>query len=170
MSTWMAQSRSRLPRLAENAVERARLTLVPRPERRAPRMPFLALVALVLLLGVIGLLVFNTHMQQSSFKATALEARAAALHAEEQALRMELDTLRDPQRVAQRARDLGMVPVANPAFLRLSDGEVLGEARAVTPADAQRLTPLPTRRPDALMPPAANVTADDLVDGAPSTE
>ena len=32
---------------------------------------------------------------------------------------MELDTLRDPQRVAQRARTLGMVPVANPAFLKL---------------------------------------------------
>jgi hypothetical protein len=170
MSTWIAQSRSRLPRLAENAVERARLTLVPRQQRRAPRVPFLALVAAVLLTGVVGLLVFNTHMQQTSFQATALEARATALHAQEQALRMELDSLRDPQRVAQRARTLGMVPIANPAFLQLSDGTVLGDAVPAAETDAQRLTPLPTRRPEALMPPAPTVTAQDLVgDGAPST-
>jgi cell division protein FtsB len=177
MSTWIAQSRGRLPRLAENAVERARLTLVPRQERRAPRVPFLVLVAAVLLTGVVGLLVFNTHMQQTSFQATALEAKATTLHAQEQALRMELDTLRDPQRVAQRARALGMVPIANPAFLQISDGTVLGEAVPAAATDAQRLTPLPTRRPDALMPPAPTVTPDDLVDdatgadadGAPST-
>jgi hypothetical protein len=39
MSMWMgqarAQVRTRLPRLAENAVERARLTLVPRGRTRA---------------------------------------------------------------------------------------------------------------------------------------
>jgi hypothetical protein len=170
MSTWMAQSRTRLPRLAETAVERARLTLVPRPRQQAARMPFLAFVALVLLVGVIGLLVFNTHMQQASFKATALETRATALHAQEQALRMELDNLRDPQRVAQRARTLGMVPVANPAFLKLSDGSTLGNAVPAAATDAQRLTPLPTKRPAELMPPAAPVTRGDLVDGAPSEQ
>ncbi len=168
MSTWMAQSRTRLPRLAETAVERARLTLVPRPRHQAPRMPFLAFVALVMLTGVVGLLVFNTHMQQASFQATTLETRATALHAQEQALRMELDTLRDPQRVAQRARSLGMVPVANPAFLNLEDGSTLGSAVPATAEDAQRLTPLPTRRPASLMPAAPTVTRGDLVDGAPS--
>jgi cell division protein FtsB len=171
MSTWIAQSRSRLPRFAENAVERARLTLVPHQQRRAPRVPFLALVAAVLLTGVVGLLVFNTHMQQASFQATALQAQATAMHAEEQALRMELDNLRDPQRVAQRARALGMVPIANPAFLELSDGDVLGNPVPAAATDAQRLTPLPTRPPEALMPPATQVTSEDLVgDGAPSPE
>lgn len=162
----MAQSRGRLPRLAETAVDRARLTLVPRPSRQAPRVPFLVLVGLVLLTGVIGLLLFNTHMQQASFRATGLETRAAALHAQEQGLRMELDHLRDPQRVAQRARSLGMVPVANPAFLKLSDGTVLGQAVPAAATDAQRLTPLPTRRPAALMTASPDLTADDLVDGA----
>lgn len=166
----MAQSRSRLPRLAETAVERARLTLVPRPTRNAPRMPFVALVGAVLLAGVIGLLLFNTHMQQASFKATALETRAAALHAQEQGLRMELDTLRDPQRVALRARSLGMVPVVNPAFLRLSDGTVLGEAVPATGADAQRITPRPTRRPAELVVPADKITVRDLLSGAPTTD
>jgi hypothetical protein len=45
----------------------------------APRrpVPFVTLVVLVLLGGVIGLLMFNTSMQQASFAATALEQQAA---------------------------------------------------------------------------------------------
>jgi len=176
MSSWAGQARAkmptRLPRFAETAVERARLTLVPRRQPTAPRVPFLMLVAVVLLGGVVGLLMFNTSMQQASFRATALEAEAARLHAEEQSLRMELDRLRDPQRVAARATDLGMVPMVNPAFLRLSDGKVLGDAVAATPLDAQRLEPLPARKPPSLHPTPVRVvlsaTPDTGRDGVPS--
>jgi hypothetical protein len=171
MSAWMAQARTRLPRLAETAVERARLTVVPRRPTAAPRVPFMILVALVLLGGVVGLLLFNTSMQQASFRATAMEATAAQLHAKEQSLRMDVDRLRDPQRVATRAQALGMVPLVNPAFIRLSDGEVLGNPVAALPADAQRLTPLPTRKPAALVLPPVTVVAetpDARRDGVPS--
>ena len=175
MSAWMghAQSRlNRLPRIAENAVERARLTVVPRQRRRAPRVPFMILVSLVLLGGVVGLLLFNTSMQQASFRATALETTAADLHAREQSLRMEVDQLRDPQRVATRAQELGMVPLVNPAFIRLSDGEVLGNPVPASAADAQRITPLPARKPAELRVPPVTVTLpaapDRTASGAPS--
>jgi hypothetical protein len=149
MSSWTSATstaRARLPRIAEQAVERARLTVVPR-RSHAPRVPFVILISVVLLGGVVGLLLFNTSMQQDSFKATALETQAAQLHAEEQSLQMELDRLRDPQEVAQRAERLGMVPLLNPAFIRLSDGTILGNPIPATAADAQRINPLPTRPP-----------------------
>jgi hypothetical protein len=149
MSSWTSATsaaRARLPRIADQAVERARLTVVPR-RSNAPRVPFVILVAVVLLGGVVGLLLFNTSMQQDSFKATALETQAAQLHAQEQSLQMELDRLRDPQEVAQRAENLGMVPILNPAFIRLSDGQILGNPIPATALDGQRITPLPTRRP-----------------------
>ena len=172
MSMWMgqarAQVRTRLPRLAENAVERARLTLVPRGRTRAKRMPFLVLVSFVLLAGVIGLLVVNTQMQQVSFKATALEAQAASLRAEKQGLQMELDKLRDPLRVADQAQRLGMVPIAHPAFLQLADGSILGEAVPASALDAQRITPLPTRRPVGFDPRPYVRVAQVPTDGAPS--
>ncbi len=152
MSALVNQARSRMPRIAEAAVERARLTVVPRASRRAPRMPFVALVSLVLVLGVAGLLLFNTSMQQASFKATAMQDRAQALAAQAQSLQMELARLRDPQRVAERARHLGMVPPSSPAFLRLSDGKVLGDPQPASSADAVRITPLPTRKPLELRP------------------
>jgi hypothetical protein len=163
MSDWRATAR-RLPRVAPQlysaALDRARLTVVPRQERRAPRTPFVALVASVLLAGVVGLLLFNTHMQQGSFRATALELRATELHATQQSLQMELDRLRDPQEVAARAQALGMVPLTNPAFLTLPDGRTLGEARPASPLDAQRLTPLPTRKPADYRPPVRRVPWD----------
>jgi hypothetical protein len=176
MSAWMGQARSRLPRLAEDAVERARLTVVPRRPQRTPRMPFMVLVATVLLGGVVGLLLFNTHMQTGSFRATALEQQVDALHAKEQSLRMELDQLREPQRVATRAQELGMVPITNPAFLRLSDGKVLGDAVPASAEDGQRLDPLPPQRPGDLETGDESVqrevirtqTPDTSVDGVPS--
>lgn len=152
MSTPVAQVRSRVPRIAEAAVERARLTVVPRGATRAPRMPFVTLVSVLLVSGVVGLLLFNTHMQNGSFVTTSLEARATALAAKQESLQMTMDRMRDPQRVAARAKRLGMVPAASPAFLRLSDGQVLGNPAAALPEDGVRITPVPTPKPRSLQP------------------
>lgn len=152
MSALMGQARNRVPRFAEAAVERARLTVVPRRRTRAPRVPFVTLVSLLLVGGVAGLLAFNTSMQQASFTATALEERAEVLDAREQSLHMALERLRDPQRVAVEARRMGMVPPSSPAFLRLGDGAVLGNPVAAVPEDAVRVIPLPTRKPKNLRP------------------
>lgn len=148
MSGLMEQARSRFPRIAEQAIERARLTVVPRTRTAAPRAPFVIVVATVLLVGVVGLLLFNTSMQQQSFAAAELEDKQAALRAEQQQLQMDLDRLRDPQRVTQEAQRLGMVPMLTPVFLDLSDGEVLGEAAPASALDRMRLRPRPPQVPE----------------------
>ncbi len=158
MSSPAVQLRSRFtsksPRgIAEAAVARARLTVVPRRRTRAARMPFVVLVSLVLLGGVIGLLLFNTSMQQASFAATALEQQASAMTAREQTLKMELDVLRDPQRVAEQAQNMGMVPPGSPTFLNLANGKVLGDRAPATSMNAVRLLPLPPVKPAILDPP-----------------
>jgi hypothetical protein len=153
MSSPALQFRPRVPRIAEAAVERARLTVVPRGRTRAAKVPFVTLVTLLLVGGVVGLLLFNTSMQQASFATTSLEAQARTLSAHEQTLRMELDDLRDPQRVAQQAQELGMVPSVNPAFLDVTDGTVLGQPRPATPEDGLRIRPHPVPKPQVLTPP-----------------
>lgn len=158
MSTLINQAR-RVPRIAEAAVERARLTVVPRASsRRAARMPFMALVSLLLVGGVAGLLFFNTSMQQTSFAATSLENRAERLEAQRQGLQMELETLRNPQRIAVQAKGMGMVPGAAPAFVRLSDGTVLGKPVPARADDAMRVAPLPTPKPKRLRPKPLVIT------------
>jgi len=157
MSSPAVQFRSRMPRIAEAAVERARLTVVPRRRVRAARVPFVTLVTLVLLGGVIGLLLFNTSMQQASFATTSLEDQASSLSAREQTLRMELDVLRNPQHVAEQARKMGMVTAGSPAFLRLSDGKILGQAAPPDPTQNVRIVPPAPAKPAVLNPPPTYV-------------
>jgi len=152
MSTPLSQALSRAQRPAWAAVERARLTVVPRRTQKAPRVPFISLVSLLLVGGVVGLLLFNTNMQQASFVATSMEEQAALLAGKEESLRLQLDRLRDPQQVAARAKRLGMVPAADPAFIRLSDGKVLGRPTVAEPTDGFRIAPLPPAKPESLRP------------------
>lgn len=147
------QVRVRVPRFAEAAVERARLSVVPNRRIRAPRTPFAVLVLAVLAAGVVGLLMFNTHMQQASFRATALEQQAGGLVAQQQSLDMELERLRDPQRLAKKARALGLVAPAVPAFIRLADGAVIGTPTPARAEDAVPIHALPPAKPQNLDPP-----------------
>lgn len=129
-SSAAAQVRARVPRIAEAAVHRARLTVVPRPRSRprAPRVPFVTLVSVILLAGVVGLLMFNTSMQQASFRAAALERQADDLTARQEALRLDLQAARDPQRIAAAAQRMDMVlPAGGPLVLDLAEGTILGD-------------------------------------------
>ncbi len=127
VSSASGAARARSPRVAEAAAERARLTVVPRTLTRPPQLPFAVLTAVALIGGVVGLLMFNTNMAAASFRVNDLQQQLTALQAREDQLNLSLDKLNDPQRLARRARALGMVPLGSPAFLRLSDGQVLGD-------------------------------------------
>jgi cell division protein FtsB len=152
MSSPALQPRIRVPRIAQDAVDRARLTVVPRVRSRAPRVPFVTLVSMLLVGGIVGLLLFNTSLQQASFSAASLERQADALAAREQTLRMELDELRDPQRVATQAQQLGMVIAPAPVFLDLDSGKVSGVRIPATRANALRLHPKAPTKPAVLAP------------------
>ncbi len=158
------------------AVPRQMLRAVPRLRSRRPRVPFVSLVSLVLVAGVVGLLLFNTSMQQASFDATRLEEQAAALSAREEGLQMELEALRDPQRLARQARRQGMVPAPSAAFLDLETGEVSGpKPTPASPKDDTPVEPPARRKPKALDPPPIRVEGtppaqlgDATVQGPPS--
>lgn len=152
MSSPALQPRTRVTRIAQEAVDRARLTVVPRVRTRAPRVPFVTLVSLVLVGGIVGLLLFNTSMQQASFAASSLETQADTLAAREQTLRMELDELRDPQRVATQAQQMGMVIPSAPVFLDLGSGTTSGVRTPTTRENAIRLQPPPPIMPANLAP------------------
>ncbi|NYI46941.1 outer membrane murein-binding lipoprotein Lpp [Nocardioides aromaticivorans] len=144
------------PRIAQAALERARLTVVPRTRRtRAPRVPFVAFVSVILLAGVVGLLLFNTSMQQASFKATALENQATDLGAQQEALEMDIQALREPQRLARLAQDMGMVIPSTPAgVLDLSTGRITGKPVPASGGDAIPLHMPGPKKPAELQRPA----------------
>lgn len=164
----MAGAARSLPRAAE-AVERARLSVVPRARVQAARVPFVSLVSVLLLGGVVGLLFFNTSMQQTSFTVSSLQQQATVLSAREQSLAMEIQRLQDPQAIARRAQRLGMAIPEAPLFLDLRSGRVVGDRDAASVTSRVALdpaaAPLPAElnpRPEVrIVPPPEGVLPED---------
>jgi hypothetical protein len=88
-------------------------------------MPFVLLVVLLLGGGLIGLLVLNSALSEGSFQLDDLQKDTKSLTDEEQALQRDVDAYSAPDALQRRARELGMVPGGDPAFLN-PDGTVLG--------------------------------------------
>ena len=158
MSSPALQLRERISRRSEQAIARARLTVVPRRRVRAARMPFVTLVSLVLLGGIVGLLCFNTQMQQASFAATSLEAQSNSLTAREQTLHDELQDLRSPQNLATLAQRAGMVVPQSACTLRLAAGTTEKGCEAATAVDPLPLLGQPPKKPAVLDPAPIVVT------------
>jgi hypothetical protein len=165
MSSSALQLRQRVPRLADAAVAKARLTVVPRRRVRAARMPFVTLVSLVLLGGIVGLLCFNTQMQQASFAATSLEAQAASLNAREQTLHDELQDLRSPQHLATLAQGAGMVAPESSCTVSLAARTTDKACEPATADNTPNLLARPPGKPDVLNPAPVVITVPPATSG-----
>jgi hypothetical protein len=124
------------PRFSPESAKAAGLRLVRPVRSRARRAPFVVVVLTVLSVGLVGLIVMSTILQAQSFEAERLNRQAAALETQQQSLTRQVDRLQSPANVARRAIALGMVPNTNPAFLRLSDGKVLGKPEPALPGSS----------------------------------
>jgi len=121
-------------RPARGEQPRSRMLRLVGPARsRARRAPFVVVVLGLLSAGLVGLIVMSTVLQAQSFQLSTLSQQADALATQQQAMTREVERMQSPSEVAARAMALGMVPNANPVFLRLSDGKVVGKP---SPAEA----------------------------------
>jgi hypothetical protein len=122
MSSMVARALAPAPRRLEDA-KAAGLRLVRPVRSRARRAPFVVVVLTVLGSGLVGLILMSTVLQAQSFEAARLDRQATELQTKQQAISREIERLQSPSNV----------PPANPAFLRLTDGKVLGEAIPAEP-------------------------------------
>lgn len=108
--------------------QQAQLRLVaPLAPDRVGRGAFIFMVLGVVAAGLMIILIINTTVAQGSFELGTLKAERASLTERESTLNAQLAALSTPDSLRSMARQLGMVPSRNPAFLRVSDGEVLGK-------------------------------------------
>ncbi|GLW47835.1 hypothetical protein Stsp02_34970 [Streptomyces sp. NBRC 14336] len=151
---------SRKPELKGRAARLARL--FPTGTGQAARTPFVVLVVLLLGGGLIGLLVLNSALSEGAFRLDDLQRETKSLTDEEQALQRDVDAYSAPDALQRRARELGMVPGGDPAFLD-PDGTVKGvPAPAAAPAR-------PTKAPDPLvLAPEAYPTKSPTPTSTPS--
>jgi hypothetical protein len=155
---------NRKPRLKGRAARLARL--FPAGPRQAARTPFVLLVVLLLGGGLIGLLVLNSALSEGSFKMDDLQKDTKSLTDEEQALQRDIDSYSAPDALQRRARELGMVPGGDPAFLD-PDGTVKGVPSAAAPLSPAE-SPMAVRPPEALATdvPAQTPAPDASAGGA----
>ncbi|MEU0580269.1 septum formation initiator family protein [Streptomyces griseoincarnatus] len=108
---------------------------LPTGRAQAARTPFVLLVVVLLGGGLIGLLVLNSALSEGAFRLDDLQRETKELTDEEQALQRDIDAYSAPDALQRRARELGMVPGGDPAFLG-PDGKVKGVPSAASAARA----------------------------------
>ena len=86
---------------------------------RSPRAPFVVLVLLLLGVGLIGLLLLNTSLQQGSFELDDLQSETALLRDRQSTLADEVASRGAPDALAEQALRLRMVKTEAPMFLQL---------------------------------------------------
>ncbi|GGV39720.1 hypothetical protein GCM10010277_27640 [Streptomyces longisporoflavus] len=141
---------SKKPELRGRAARLARL--LPSGPNQAARAPFVLLVVLLLGGGLIGLLILNSSLNEGSFQLSELKKETTELTDQEQELQREVDAYAAPDALQRRARELGMVPGGDPAFLN-PDGTVRG-----VPGAAKSSALLPDPRPQEVASPAPSVS------------
>jgi hypothetical protein len=149
------------------------LRLVPPVRRPAPKAPFVVLLGTLLTAGLAGLLYLHTALAEDSFRLHDLATRSAVLADQEQALEQEVAEAASPARLAEGAEAMGMVRSENPAFIRLSDGAVLGKPKPGVvppppPAPAATATPSPTASASADADPTGGPAGEQADGSGPS--
>ena len=118
------------PSRAPSPAPRPRLRLVRAPAHERTRVPFVLLCMAILVGALLGALLLNTNMARGAYEAHHLKLELATQARDEQSLSTALDAKASPAQLAAAAQALGMVPAPGLAFLRLSDGAVLGRPEA----------------------------------------
>lgn len=115
---------------------RPRLRPVPRPRGRLARMPFLMVLAGLLGLGMVGLLLLNTTLQNQAFQASELKRTAAEMTYQQGELEAAVAEADSVSELSRRASQLGMRPHSEVAYVVVGENKVIGEAK---PADGSYL-------------------------------
>lgn len=97
-----------------------------------PRASFLVLVLGIVTVGVAGILVLTTKINENSFVLGDLRAQQAELDLQEQRLRAALTERQSTGNLRAAAVRLGLVPAGNPAYLELPDGRIIGVPEPAT--------------------------------------
>jgi hypothetical protein len=99
-------------------------------------------------IGMSGLLMLNTTLQNQAFESRTLNRQATELAYAQADLKNQLDALAAPEELARRASALGMRPNPYPAFLVLPSGKVVGKP---TPVKGEEVPALIVKTPAQLV-------------------
>lgn len=143
------------------------LAQVPIPQRRMANVPFVLSLGVFLALGMVGLLLLNTALQEQGFAVQSQQKASDQLGYRVAALESEVTEARSSTRLAVEATKLGMVPNPYPVYLALPAGVVIGDPTKISGYEVpdvryrtpQELMVLATRAADAEVKRLADLAA-----------
>jgi len=112
--------------------------VAPRPDSRTrPRIVYALTAGAGMAAIVIAQLLLSVGISQGAYEISTLQSNQVELGRTTESMTEDLVKVSSPQNLAANAAALGMVSNSTPAYLRLSDGAVLGApvSAAGTPAD-----------------------------------
>lgn len=109
-----------------------RLRVAPPPPVSVPRAPFVGLILVLVVGGVLGILLVNTKINENAFKLEKLQQQQAKLDVDQQQLEKEIAEQKAPGNLTANARKLGLVESGEPAYIRLPDGRMIGVPHPAT--------------------------------------
>ena len=143
--------------------QRGRLRPVAAPTQRLARFPFLLVLIGTFGLGMAGLLMLNTTLQNQAFQARSLNRQATELTYVQADLENRLDSYAAPAELARLASKAGMRPNPHPVFLVLPEGKIVGEP---TPVSGHEVPGLVVKTPEQLAAEEARKIAKAKAAGA----
>jgi hypothetical protein len=109
-----------------NSKRQPGLRVAPPAPVSVARAPFVALVLVVVVAGVLGILVLNTKINENAFTLNHLQDQQSRLDQQEQQLDQHLAELESPNSLSAAAHRLGLISSGTPAYLPLPNGQSVG--------------------------------------------
>lgn len=117
------------PRQAPQAT--SLLRPVPSGQSGLGRLPFMLILAGVLVVGLVGLLMLQTRVQEQSFEVRQLQTQATELSYRQAQIEAQVQQKATPSEIARQATALGMVPNPYAVYIDVRTGSVVGSQTAV---------------------------------------
>ncbi len=123
-----------------------RLRSLPAAPPRLARLPFLIVLAVIVAMGMAGVLVLSVNLQQRADMLSSLRAQDSDLGYQEASLQARVDEASSVTSLSQQAYRLGMRPDPAPAFINLDTGAITGTPSVVTGGEMPAQDPGPVTR------------------------
>ena len=144
----------------------APLRVVPAAIRRTGSGVFAVICITLMAAGLVALLMMNTALASGIYQLKDLQAQSGTLTDQQEQLTQAVDDLRSPRNLAAKAQQLGMVPAKSMAFVRLSDGSIIGVAQPAKDDQRLNVVTTPVAPPPAPATPATPATPDPAATAA----
>ena len=149
--------------IAPRARTSPRLRAVPRARTATPPKVSYAVATLVGIFAILGgQLMLSIALGNGAYAIQDLERQLAERHRDLSIVSEEIGAMQDPQTLASLAVSLGMVDDGDPAYLRLSDAQVLGSGEPAVAGSTTVVAVVPGEEPTDISAVATSIVGQDV--------